>query len=311
MKHSTSRIDICIATYERPDFLRKLLTSLQSQDTGGKFSYSIIVSDNDLNRSAEATVKEFTDATIRIGYDVEPIRSVSLNRNRALSHATGDYIAILDDDQYVGARWLLNLYDTLVSCRADVAFGAVIPVFEKNTSRVICKSDAFGVSNFPEGCSSRIIYHAGNCCFRSTVISGMPAPFDSALGDRMGEDTQFFEALRRRGYKMVWSHAAVCYEQVPPHRARLSWLIRRCFENGYMLFPTCGEQRACEVLRLFRPLKHVQVPAQVAIATLMLSICAALSVVNHNHIPYAITWLRRVAMYLGCSYYLLGGKFGA
>jgi succinoglycan biosynthesis protein ExoM len=311
MNRVVPRIDICIVTYKRPDFLRKLLVSLQSQYTAGKFSYDIIVSDNDRARSGEAIVKEFAGATIGITYDVEPIRNISLNRNRTLSHATGDYIAILDDDQYVGTQWLLNLYNTLVSCQADVAFGAVIPVFEQNASLIVRKSAAFGVANFPEGCTDNVIYHTGNCCFRSEVILGMPAPFDSTLGDRAGEDTQFFEALRRRGCKMVWSQAAVCYEQVPPHRARLSWFMRRYFETGYMLFPTCGEHRACEILCLFRPLKHAQILVRIVMAMLMLPACAALSLVNHHYIPHAVSCLRRIAMYLGCSYYLLCGKFGA
>jgi hypothetical protein len=311
MNRAVPRIDICIATYKRPDSLRKLLGSLLSQDTGGKFSYDIIVSDNDVDRSAETIVNEFADALISIIYDVEPIPNISLNRNRTLSHATGDYIAILDDDQYVGSRWLLSLYNTLVSSHADVVFGGVIPLFEKNTSFIIRNSNAFGVHNFPEGCTHRIIYHTGNCCFRSALTAGMSAPFDIGLGDRIGEDTKFFEMLRSKGCKMVWSHDAVCYEQVPPHRATLSWVARRCFQNGFMLFPTCGERRACEVLHLFRPLKHVQILVRIVIATVMLPVCAALSLISQKQVPHAVTCLRRVAMYLGCSYYLLGGKLDA
>jgi succinoglycan biosynthesis protein ExoM len=308
MNQIIPRIDICIATYKRPHLLRKVLNSLLCQETEGKFSYGIIVSDNDNNRSAEPIVNEFANQSIRISYDVEPERNISLNRNRALSHASGDYIAIIDDDQYVGNRWLLSLFKTVVSFNADVVFGAIISVFEENTSILIRKSNAFGVPNFPEGFSGNMIYHTGNCCFRSEIISDMSAPFDSNFGDHVGEDTKFFETLRRKGCKMVWSHQAVCNEYIPPHRAKLSWLLNRYFQTGFMLFPTCGEERGCEIISLFQPMKSIHLLLKIAKTTLFFPLFMALSLVNTNYIPNAVNNLKYFAMYLGCSYYLLGRK---
>lgn len=43
-----------------------------SQETEGKFTYSIIVSDNDCNRSAEPIVREFAHSGMKVIYDVEP-----------------------------------------------------------------------------------------------------------------------------------------------------------------------------------------------------------------------------------------------
>ena len=91
---------------------------------------------------------------------------MTLNRFRALLYTTGDFIAILNDDQYVDSHWLLFLYNTLVAYHADVAFGAVILIFESGASVLVRKSNTYGIVNFSEGFSEEMIFHIGNCCFR-------------------------------------------------------------------------------------------------------------------------------------------------
>ena len=52
-------ICVCVCTYKRPLMLTRLLTELNRQETGGLFTYSIVVADNDEAKSAEPTVTEF------------------------------------------------------------------------------------------------------------------------------------------------------------------------------------------------------------------------------------------------------------
>jgi succinoglycan biosynthesis protein ExoM len=54
-------IAVCICTYKRPDLLTRLLTALTMQNTGGRFTYSIVVADNDPGRSAEPVVRRFAE----------------------------------------------------------------------------------------------------------------------------------------------------------------------------------------------------------------------------------------------------------
>jgi len=55
----TPHISVCVCTYKRPLLLKRLLTDLSRQHTGGLFTYSIVVADNDKERSAEAVLAEF------------------------------------------------------------------------------------------------------------------------------------------------------------------------------------------------------------------------------------------------------------
>ncbi len=59
MKH----IAVCVCTYKRPDYLKRLLRELAGQETGGLFTYSIVVADNDQSESARAVVSHFASSS--------------------------------------------------------------------------------------------------------------------------------------------------------------------------------------------------------------------------------------------------------
>ena len=72
----TKHISVCVCTYRRPQFLKRLLEGLGAQDTGGLFTYSIVVADNDHLRSAEPVVSSFSATSlIPIKYCMEPRQS--------------------------------------------------------------------------------------------------------------------------------------------------------------------------------------------------------------------------------------------
>src|ERR1700761_5130160 len=90
-------ICVCICTYQRSQLLKRLLVALATQETGGLFTYSIVVADNDESRSAEFVVAECVDASnVPVTYCVEPQRSIALTRNIAVRNAVGDFIAFID-----------------------------------------------------------------------------------------------------------------------------------------------------------------------------------------------------------------------
>ncbi|MGH7835013.1 MAG: glycosyltransferase [Candidatus Binatia bacterium] len=226
----TPKIDVCIATYKRPQLLRKLLLSLVAQETGGEFSFSIIVADNDAQRSAEPVVGELNAGGQKIIYAVEPEQNISLARNKSLSFATGDYIATIDDDEYADSRWLLNLYRAITSHHADVVHGPVIPEFHSRTPHYI--RQGFMRPNPPTGSTEKYFLNTGNTLFRRQLIEGLPAPFDPRFGRTGGEDTAFFYELKGRGCRMTWCREALVFERVASRRANLMWLLRRRFRHG-------------------------------------------------------------------------------
>ncbi len=124
-------ISVCICTYRRPEYLKRLLLALSLQDTGDRFTYSIVVADNDYLRSAEVVVADFAVASrIPIRYCVEPQQNIPLARNKAVMNAEGDFVAFIDDDEFPIKHWLAFLFKTLEEHKVDGVLGPVKPHFD-------------------------------------------------------------------------------------------------------------------------------------------------------------------------------------
>ena len=128
----TKHIGVCVCTYKRPELLRRLLTELAGQETGGLFTYSVVVVDNDRLRSAEAVVQDFAaSSTLSVTYDVEPLQNICLARNRAIANAAGDFIVFIDDDEFPEKQWLLMLYQAAERDDVDGVLGPVKSHFDE------------------------------------------------------------------------------------------------------------------------------------------------------------------------------------
>lgn len=225
-------IDVCIATYKRPEGLARLLASLATQETMGEFTFVIHVADNDAARSAESLVDSFRAGGLDVTYDVEPRQNISLARNKSLEPARGDFVAITDDDLYAEPDWLLRHLQTSRRFGADVLHGPVLPHFLPGTPAHIRTCRVFVRPDMESGSTEGYVFTAANSFFRRSLIDGIDAPFDATLGRTGGEDTRFFNALRDRGCRMMWCHEAVIQSDVPAERARLRWIARRRFRSG-------------------------------------------------------------------------------
>jgi succinoglycan biosynthesis protein ExoM len=296
------QIDICIATYKRPRFLATLLDSLVAQETRGQFTFRIVVIDNDARRSAEAVVRKAAAEVEDIIYDVEPKQSISLARNRGFARATGEYIATIDDDEYADREWLVNLFNALTHYEADVVIGPSISIFEENTPEYIRHCGTFTLPDPPTGSSENYICHTANAFVRRRVIEGTPAPFDPSLGLTGGEDTAFFEGLRRQGRKLVWCREARVFTFVPRERATLRWIAKRAFRYGNACHWTlqtgpfgAGLTRREELFLAFK---------DIAGRSCILALYLLAALLNAGHLIRATKCLSRIAYMLGlCSYH--------
>src|SRR6266480_976888 len=130
MTPKPKHISVCICTYRRPEFLKRLLEELGRQDTGGLFTYSIVVADNDQHQSAKEVVSHFAaGSSVSINYCVEARQNIALARNKAIECASGDFVAFIDDDEFPTRRWLLTLFTACHEYNVDGVLGPVKPHF--------------------------------------------------------------------------------------------------------------------------------------------------------------------------------------
>jgi|ERR1041385_2716514 succinoglycan biosynthesis protein ExoM len=228
MQHITT----CICTYKRPKFLGRLLDELVRQETGGCFTHSIVVADNDLLRSAEPVVLACAGRSpIPIRYCVEPRQNISLARNKAIDHAEGSLVAFIDDDEFPGRDWLFTLFHALQKYAADGVLGPVRPHYEIAPPEWVIKGKFHERATYATGF---IIDwkkgRTGNVLLSRQLFAEDPPPFRPEF--RSGEDQDFFRRMIARGHVFIWCNEAVAYEIVPPLRWNPTFMLRRAILSG-------------------------------------------------------------------------------
>lgn len=242
MNNETSHVSVCICTYKRPEYLQRLLNELRSQDTGGLFTYSIVVADNDQLRSAEAVVQDFAaTSSIPAVYCVEPRQNIALVRNKALENTKGNFIAFIDDDELPTKQWLLSLFEACKKYDVDGALGPVKPHFDVKPPSWVIESKLHDRPSYPTGL---VIDwrkgRTGNTLLKKEIFAGEEQPFRPEF--LTGEDQDFFRRMIAKGHRFVWCHEALAYEIVPPIRWKTTFMLRKALLRGAIssIHPTFG-----------------------------------------------------------------------
>ncbi len=234
------RICVCVCTYRRPALLGQLLDAVLHQVTDTKFTFWVVVVDNDADGSARETVARRQQANPgMIGYFIEPEQSIAAARNRAVAQAKGDLIAFIDDDETPTERWLLTLYQALMEHQADGVLGPVDPEFVVAPPDWILRA---GVYDRPNGSGRDRRTGAvltwrqtgtGNVLLWRRVVDELEGPFGLQFGSG-GEDLDFFRRAMEKGRVFVWCNEALAYERVPVERTRVSFQLKRALLRGKM-----------------------------------------------------------------------------
>jgi succinoglycan biosynthesis protein ExoM len=229
---AAQHICVCICTYKRPQFLQRLLSKLADQDTGGLFTYSIVVADNDHLESAQKVVSDFASScAVSIKYCVEQRQSIALTRNKAIENSTGDFIAFIDDDEFPVKRWLLTLFETCNKYNVDGVLGSVKPHFEVQPPPWVIKARLYDRPSYPTG---MVINwrngRTGNALLKKKILTVEDQPFRPEFVT--GEDQDFFRRMIEKGHVFVWCGEALAYEIEPPSRWKRKFILRRALLRG-------------------------------------------------------------------------------
>lgn len=249
-------VSVCICTYQRPDRLRQTLDSVQAnlKHVG---DVEVIVVDNDPNASAaEVTAKFRLSGTIDIKYHHEKTRGISSARNKAVKEAKGEWLAFIDDDELAVEHWLQRLLTAARQHDADVVFGPVIPLYEKQTPAWIITGGYFDRKRLKTG--TRVGWHharTGNALVKRAALPTLDKPFSESFGLTGGEDSFFFRGLESIGSTMIWCDEAIVYEHVPLIRSTQKWLLARSFRLGQtwarVELEYCSGRKLAESIRIF------------------------------------------------------------
>ena len=226
-------ITVCICTYQRPAWLKRLLEALEKQETSNLFTFSVVVADNDAARSGEEVVLSFASRShLQVNYCREPIRNIALARNQAIKHAHGDFIAFIDDDEFPNRDWLAQLLQTCDKYNSAGVLGPVRPHFAETPPKWLlagrfCERPEQPTGTVMAWSASR----TGNVLFRRSILAGVVNPFDPEFGTG-AEDKDFFMRMNQRGHVFIWCNEAIVFETVPPARWTRSYMFKRALLRG-------------------------------------------------------------------------------
>lgn len=266
MGNGLPHISVCICTYKRPLLLKRTVESVSSQLVGGIFTFSIVVADNDKAESARTVVEEVASRVpIDVKYCVEPQQNIAMARNKAVENAKGDFIAFIDDDEFLANDWLVPLFKTLKEFNADGVLGPVNPYFDTGAPNWVIKGGFYDRPIHPTGMTLQWRNcRTGNVLLKRALFSGDSRPFKPEC--LSGEDQDFFRRKIEEGKSFVWCHEAAVLEVVPAVRWKRSFLLRRALFRGVFAQRNHGLQplRVLQAL-ISTPLYAVMLPVALAL----------------------------------------------
>ena len=253
------RLSLIIATYNRSRQLLVTLDSVAAQSAPAH-EWECVVVDNNSSDDTSLAVSDFAarHPHLNIRCVVERRQGLSHARNCGIANSTGEYIAIIDDDERIVPDFIsgyIDLFDT--HPEAASAGGVIVAEYEtgrprwvsRYTERPIANPMDFGdrVREFPEG----RIPGGGNMAVRRSTIERYGA-FDTSLGRcgttlAGGEESDLFERLSKAGQRCFYTPRAVMYHIIPPQKLTRDYFVRLSYNTGLS-----QRRRATLHHRLFR-----------------------------------------------------------
>lgn len=233
------RISVVIATYNRGEQLLRTLRSFFGQ-TLPREQWEVVVVNNNSTDDTAALFERFVAqnpeaANMRMVF--EGAQGLSHARNRGIAESSGEYIAIVDDDEEVNDRFT-EAYAELFDNYPDAAGagGRITPLYEYTPPRwlsPIAERPIAGTldmgpavrefrgESFPGG---------GNMAVRRSVLAKVGV-FDPELGRTggkllAGEEKDLFRRLSAAGYKIYYVPDARILHIIPESRMTRGYFTR-------------------------------------------------------------------------------------
>jgi succinoglycan biosynthesis protein ExoM len=232
-------VAICVATFRRPEGLRRLLASLDALSFHliDPPCVTIVVIDNDATNPLQGSAAEKAVwSRHELIYRIEPVLGLASVRNACLDTAPrgATSIVFVDDDEWVEPNWLEQLLVMQAQSGAGIIQGPVRAMFVGVPSLWMTSSGLYDVGPFEDG-EELASGATGNCMIMREALNATGVRFDARFNASGGEDTDFFLRLRARGQRIVAAAQAVAHEEVPHERMKLSWMLKRQFRVGHTL----------------------------------------------------------------------------
>jgi len=234
---------IIIATYDRFDSLRRLLTSIRRHFGALDIEHEVIVANNardeSIAREIDHVVREFSTAgNVEFRVVREPLAGKCRAQNGAIRAARGKILAFFDDDVEVTPEWLPVAVDFFRRDHFDVMQGPIlVPPEMAHDEEFLRAQQRFRTINFLQY-SPRLheinTLTGANMAVRREVFAKLGG-FNEELGpgkSGMSEDVEFAQRVIRGGGRIGYESRAGVYHCVDWNRLTEEFFRRRHEQQG-------------------------------------------------------------------------------
>lgn len=238
------RLSLIIATYNRAEPLLTALESVAAQTAPAAMWECVVVNNNSQDDTAArfaAFAARYPALNLRLVSEMR--QGLSHARNRGIAETSGEYIAIIDDDERINPGFIAS-YIAFFNAHPHVASagGKIIPDYPQGRPAWMSRWTEVPIANpidlgpsarpFPAG----RIPGGGNMALRRAAVERYGA-FNPALGRSGskligGEESDLFERLARAGEPCWYVPEAVMWHIIPPRKLTEDYFRRLCFNIG-------------------------------------------------------------------------------
>ncbi|GAB3603036.1 glycosyltransferase family 2 protein [Microbacterium aureliae] len=210
---------VCIVTYERRDFLRRVLESLDREVDPAT---EVVVVDASAVSAADEVGKIRPSATYV--HDTSVAGWMTRARNVALRHAQGDVVSFLDDDVVVRAGWQWSVLDAFVDPAVAAVAGRTCNGVAGEEHYALPIGRLLDDGSLTEGFAAlttgpvEVDHGIGaNMSFRATILERLGGFRDDYPGTAIREDTDVYLRIRALGGRAVFVPSAAVDHLPAPH----------------------------------------------------------------------------------------------
>ncbi len=216
-------VSVLIPTYNREDSLKSILTMMVHQETGGEFSYEVLVVDDLSSDNTVEVVKEIAAwAPVTVRYILEEGKGYTHVLNRAVQEFHGQWLAFFDDDQMCDRNWLQQLFAVTQQEEVGIVGGPIcvdLPQSVLAGIGPVCRNlygETPDIANPELFEDSNPLSFGGNRMVARYVFEQLGTFDESMLTG--GCDRDFLLRAEAAGVPMGWAPGALGRHQIPDYR---------------------------------------------------------------------------------------------
>jgi glycosyltransferase involved in cell wall biosynthesis len=235
----TLRVTVAVITYNRSRYLRETLAGLTRQNYPAG-CWELLVVDNNSTDDTRDVVAEFIASTPSPRWILEERAGLDHGRNRAIDEASGEVVALIDDDVVVEPDWLAQLVAPFCGPQGGsvgVVGGEVVPMFPDGIPDWLRGAHRpLGFRRDPGPLPPGQAPMGANFAFPRAVF-GRFGNFDTRL-DRKGAalfgggDSEMIRRIRAGGLEAWFVPGARVLHQIPAARLTLRYALRHAFDSA-------------------------------------------------------------------------------